>query len=358
VLGAVGAFVVHELFTKAGEKIHPEETLLISASEDARDYSDGFDFAMKSAAAPVSGVRGVRSCQRLGDVAKRAGAVNVGSVSEGLFLEGGTRHDVSIVDMHARILKRQHPLDGASIACQSAGDMSVTGVGFNLDEQDPSARTLDEQSLSLGAPFFGSKFVNLIKGEPYKFEAVGLTRRHYVEWDIEAKVIVDGKTKTIVIDDHGRPFRVTGRSRSGYGRYYEWMWYNKPPRLWSSERPVADGSFQTPSGNIICQFPYSGGSRAYVDCGVKSGLQGAAKKRCVGGDPLVRIEVTASGSSTSLVCSGDGAPVQSTESSPLAYGQSEPIDGGIKCDSEVPGLTCKNRMGHGFFLSRDRSRSF
>jgi hypothetical protein len=41
----------------------------------------------------------------------------------------------------------------------------------------------------------------------------------------------------------------------------------------------------------------------------------------------------------------------------LAYGNSL-AGGGISCRSEFTSLTCRNRSGHGFFLSRERWRSF
>jgi hypothetical protein len=41
----------------------------------------------------------------------------------------------------------------------------------------------------------------------------------------------------------------------------------------------------------------------------------------------------------------------------LAYGRTLRV-GGIRCTSAVTGLTCRNRSGHGFFLSRERWRKF
>jgi hypothetical protein len=42
----------------------------------------------------------------------------------------------------------------------------------------------------------------------------------------------------------------------------------------------------------------------------------------------------------------------------LAYGKSIKLGLGITCTSRRSGLTCRNREGHGFFLSRERVRLF
>lgn len=41
----------------------------------------------------------------------------------------------------------------------------------------------------------------------------------------------------------------------------------------------------------------------------------------------------------------------------LGYGKTW-SGGGLRCKSEFTGVTCRNRSGHGFFLSRERRRSF
>jgi hypothetical protein len=42
----------------------------------------------------------------------------------------------------------------------------------------------------------------------------------------------------------------------------------------------------------------------------------------------------------------------------LRYGRSQRFGRGITCTSRTTGLTCRNRDGHGFFLSRERVRLF
>jgi hypothetical protein len=236
VLGAVGSRIVDEVFSTAGEQIHPEKTVLIGVREDPQGGSDGFALAARSTARADLDrqLAGVTDCDALMTRSKQVGAVDVHHVIEGLVIEGGTRRDVSIVDMHAKVIRREPGLSGSSISCQSAGDMQAIGVGFNLDEEHPVARKLTGDFYRFAGPYFQGNIVRLVKGEVQPFAAVGASSHDYVEWEIEADVIVDGKSRTVTINDHGKPFRVTGPVRKGgrYKRYYEWQWYTQPPRLW------------------------------------------------------------------------------------------------------------------------------
>lgn len=121
----------------------------------------------------------------------------------------------------------------------------------------------------------------------------------------------------------------------------------------------APGYFKMPSGNIIC---YSGaGSHALVECGVRSGLKPAVPAhRCRVGDPVHdRIVLPRSGRASVPRCAGDPGPFVGYHEHPrtLGYG-TRWRNAGLRCKSAKRGLTCRNRSGHGFFLSRDRWRRF
>lgn len=241
ILGAVGNRVVDKVFSSAEDKLNPETPVLISVREDPEGGSDGFTVASRSAAGLEAALRGIRDCNDLMVAAKGAGAVDVSVVIEALVLEGGTRRDLSIVDMHAKILKREPALVGAEIHCESAGAAEAIGVLFNLDEERPIARELtDPLSLEYDGPYFKQgNIVRLVKGEIQPFLLIGISSSHYVEWEVEADVIIDGETQSITINNDGEPFRVTGPApkKTGYERYFEWQWYEQPPRMWDGDRP-------------------------------------------------------------------------------------------------------------------------
>lgn len=147
---------------------------------------------------------------------------------------------------------------------------------------------------------------------------------------------------------------VAGPSRQG-----------QPP----SGRPrpsVRIGAFVTPSRNIVCQHITGAATRpkSSVYCGIKSGLKPRPRPRpCHGdGDPVHdRVGLFGRGRAFAPVCAGDAGPFSVLHSgqhvSVLRYGKRW-RGGGLTCRSAFKGLTCRNRGGHGFFLSRARWRRF
>jgi hypothetical protein len=126
------------------------------------------------------------------------------------------------------------------------------------------------------------------------------------------------------------------------------------------EPAAKNGAFKTPSGNIVCGYSIAPLGDASVECGVKSGLKPPPPRvSCSAGDPNdKRVSLTASGRAVPVTCAGDPGPfVSEAKASVLGYGHAW-SGGGISCTSATTGLTCTNRVGHGFFLSRERWRSF
>jgi hypothetical protein len=113
--------------------------------------------------------------------------------------------------------------------------------------------------------------------------------------------------------------------------------------------------FRSPTGNIHC-FMFAGdgdwwGARCDILEATRSFAVPPADCDLDWGHAF---EVPARGAA-GPVCAGDtvadpGAPV-------LGYGRSVSI-GGVICTSEQTGMTCQNRQGHGFSLSRARQRVF
>lgn len=253
VLGAVGIRVVDSVYSDATEKIRGGGPLSIGVRLDPHGGLDGFLAAARSAKGLDKQFRTVNSCQSLFEAARKAAAVAVGESTTHFILEGRTHRDVAIVDMRAKILKREPVLRGAAVSCESAGDVGAIGVVFNLDEPDPVARRVltDEQRMKmleegnddpgdLGGPYFArGNIVRLTKSEIQPVEVVARTTRNYIEWEIEADVIVDGDERTVVINNHGDPFRITGglNKFGDYGRFYEWRWYRQPQDLYIGTEP-------------------------------------------------------------------------------------------------------------------------
>lgn len=145
------------------------------------------------------------------------------------------------------------------------------------------------------------------------------------------------------------------------GRFAASAWKQVTPG--SPSGPVmTDGYFKTPSGNIVC-FHSPGPKdlpRAFLACGIKSGLKPAPPHRAcqVGGYAGDRVQLLATGRVSVPSCAGDpGALVGESAARVLDYGKTW-RGGGIRCTSALVGLTCRNKSGHGFFLSRESWRRF
>ena len=115
--------------------------------------------------------------------------------------------------------------------------------------------------------------------------------------------------------------------------------------------------FKTPSRNVVCQ---SMRSPALIVCGIKSGLRPPPPRvTCRAGDPTDRfVTMAATGRPHEPSCAGDPGPFTGEgKARTLHYGHTF-HRGGLTCRSATKGLTCRNKSGHGFFLSRARSRTF
>jgi hypothetical protein len=109
--------------------------------------------------------------------------------------------------------------------------------------------------------------------------------------------------------------------------------------------------FKTPSGNIVCAY-YNRSLR----CDIRSGLTPKPSR------PRGCPSYTDFGQGLDLgtrragvVCAGDTLLAEVAPA--LAYGRAW-RRGPITCRSRITGLTCKNTLGHGFFLSRQSWRLF
>jgi hypothetical protein len=121
-----------------------------------------------------------------------------------------------------------------------------------------------------------------------------------------------------------------------------------------------NGSFKTPSGNIVCGHSVPPDTRdTAVGCGIQSGLKPTPRNTCTDLDYSgKRMSLRASGRAVIDLCAGDPGPFLLTATAPvLGYGSSW-RGGGITCTSRRAGLTCRNGSGHGFFMSRANSYRF
>lgn len=110
--------------------------------------------------------------------------------------------------------------------------------------------------------------------------------------------------------------------------------------------------FQTPSHNIGCLYQ---SSPAALRCDIRTGLKPPpSKPKGCTVDWTGGYQVGATGRARK-VCAGDTVLSQSARV--VRYGAAW-HSGPFTCKWRSSGLRCKNRSGHGFFLSRGRSFRF
>jgi hypothetical protein len=155
----------------------------------------------------------------------------------------------------------------------------------------------------------------------------------------------------------------TGGTRS---RIWRWNGSRLVAGPWKQVTPAdryENGAFKTPSSNIVCSYFIHIGSRASdssLGCVIKSGLRPAPRRRpCQeGGYAGDRVYLGVTGRVGVPSCAGDPGPyVYVDMARVLGYGRTW-SGGGFRCTSAETGLTCRNKSGHGFFLSREHWRAF
>jgi hypothetical protein len=114
----------------------------------------------------------------------------------------------------------------------------------------------------------------------------------------------------------------------------------------AQSRAMAFVTFQMPSKNIGCGY-LSGFGPVVLRCDIRSGLKPEPRGRC----ELDWTGISMGAGAARPTCAGDtvfapSAPV-------LAYG-SVWKRGAFTCLSSRIGLSCANRAGYGFFLSKER----
>lgn len=115
-------------------------------------------------------------------------------------------------------------------------------------------------------------------------------------------------------------------------------------------------NFKTPSGNIGCGYSKFSGETASIRCEIVSGIRPLPPRpaRCGEGDWGRAIGMEPRGR-PHRYCITD--TVMDPRAHVLAYGRTW-RGGGFTCVSRASGLTCTNRDGHGWLISRALTRLF
>jgi hypothetical protein len=239
IFSAIGTNVVDKVFPSFWERVTGADSLQVYVA-DAVGANDGFAVATWSSHGLNLRSHHIDGCESLLEAAEEVGAVRVGRSYKNLVIEGGTDRDVTIVNLRAEILDRKAPMRGAQMHCQSAGGIGGIGISFDFDEPEPVARRVSEDADD-GTPYFqNGDVIGLKRGEVQPIQITASATQNYVAWNLVADLVVDGDSETITIDEDGEPFRLTaGPPHVAFDRYYEWLWFEQPQRLYVSRVPFS-----------------------------------------------------------------------------------------------------------------------
>jgi hypothetical protein len=138
-----------------------------------------------------------------------------------LVIEGVDADTVRVIGIRARLdQSRAAPLTGTLLFAGTAAGADITEIGFDLDENDPVARTVSKNPDPRAEDYFGPPYFStqqtktLQRGEQEVFQITARTLKHYVEWHIEVTLLVDGQEQTIDARPAGRSIRTTALNQT------------------------------------------------------------------------------------------------------------------------------------------------
>jgi hypothetical protein len=237
IFSAIGSNVVNASFPDVWEFLGGDDPVTVNV-RDAIGANDGFALATRAPAGFDEELEGVDGCESLLAAAEEVEAVRVGKSVYDLVVEGATHRDVTIVGLRPEIVERGAPVNGAEFHCQSGGAVGAIGVAFDFDEPHPVARR-DKEEPNAGSPYFASGNAIVLKdGEIQPIQVTNEITHGHVAWNLLVELVIDGESKTVTVDDDGKPFELTaGPPQVDFSRYYEWLWFENPGRLYSGDRP-------------------------------------------------------------------------------------------------------------------------
>ncbi|MBO3752522.1 hypothetical protein J5X84_41245 [Streptosporangiaceae bacterium NEAU-GS5] len=141
-----------------------------------------------------------------------------------LIVHGNRDKKVRILSM--RTIKRcSAPLHGTLFYSPLGGASDeIVRIYFDLDKPDPLPLQLDGKG-RVGGNYFSKRTISLKRDEDIVFQIIADTERYYCEFRFALNVLADGRQQTVIVDNHGQPWRVSAlRYRDypdGYGDTFQ-----------------------------------------------------------------------------------------------------------------------------------------
>jgi hypothetical protein len=197
------------------DKLTRQPDLLIHVAEDV-DLNDSsfYEVLPEDRTIDQKALRAARDRSEVRLAMREAGAVAANFMTLHVVLEDQTARRVRITNMRVVVQRRAPVLNGTEVfGPAEKGIESNLQIGFNLDEANPVAESLDSEQLDttgFGGHYFTDHSLSLIKDESLSLVVLAQVQRSYAEWIMELDAVVDGEEKVYKIDKDGAPFKTTG----------------------------------------------------------------------------------------------------------------------------------------------------
>jgi hypothetical protein len=146
---------------------------------------------------------------------RAASGVPAGELDVRFTIQGRSEAEVTLTGLRVRVVKRGPALPGTVYGPQGGDPSAFRSVRVDLDANPPKLTSFYNDSLIPGnapeherRPIRFPYTVSLSDAE--SFEVEGFARTCDCSWVIDLSWAAQGRTDTLVIDDDGKPFRVTG----------------------------------------------------------------------------------------------------------------------------------------------------
>lgn len=119
-------------------------------------------------------------------------------------LQGAADSTVLVDGLSVLVVSQDEPIGNAFVCPVGGASGSARSINVDLERDGVVTHTADG-----GEP--ANKFsFTLTRGEIETFHITARAERARCEWTAELNLIVDGKRRTVYIDDDGQPFRTCG----------------------------------------------------------------------------------------------------------------------------------------------------
>jgi len=161
---------------------------------------------------------------------RETGGADIQNLTIRVIVEGHRNQQIRILNVRPLLLARATPLKGTLFfSPPQEGSPSTLRMMFNLDEPTPVAHESiqnekDGYMPKPGPPFFENSTITLNDGEQQVLMIRTKAEQHYVAFNLAIDYRIGDYNKTLVISNHGQPFRITG------------MNYGSSRDIWSYQR--------------------------------------------------------------------------------------------------------------------------